>query len=91
MSPDEIEATWHLEGGETPLPECAYDPDLHTGPRFTIEAAEERLAREAVAREVCATCPARRACALYAGETRPTSGIWAARSADELRTLGRAA
>ncbi|MEV0348640.1 WhiB family transcriptional regulator [Nonomuraea sp. NPDC050680] len=83
MSLAEVEAAWRVDG-ETPLPECTYDPELHTGPRLTIETAEERTAREAVAREVCATCPARLFCELYALETRPTSGIWAGRTPAEV-------
>lgn len=86
MSLDEIEATWHLEGGETPLPECTYDPDLHTGPRLAIETSQERAAREAVAREVCAACPALMLCRQYAHQARPTSGIWAGRLAVEMKT-----
>lgn len=83
MSLAEIEATWRVDG-ESPFPECTYDPELHTGPRDTIETAEQRAAREAVAREVCATCPARLFCGLYAMEVRPTFGIWAGRTPAEV-------
>ncbi|MEU7863862.1 WhiB family transcriptional regulator [Nonomuraea sp. NPDC049141] len=83
MSLAELEAVWHVDG-ETPPPECTYDPELHTGPRFTIETSAERAAREAVAREVCATCPARLLCDLYAVKVRPTSGIWAGRTPAEI-------
>ncbi|MET7461093.1 WhiB family transcriptional regulator [Nonomuraea sp. NPDC005501] len=83
MSLAEVEAAWQVDG-ETPLPECTYDPELHVGPRLTIETGEERAAREAVAREVCASCPALHACALYALKARPTSGVWAGRTPDEL-------
>ncbi|WP_431894664.1 WhiB family transcriptional regulator [Nonomuraea sp. bgisy101] len=82
MSLFEVEATWRVDG-EPPLPECTYDPELHTGPRFTIETAAERAAREAVAREICATCPARIFCGLYAMDVRPTYGIWAGRTPAE--------
>ncbi|MFI7438344.1 WhiB family transcriptional regulator [Nonomuraea indica] len=68
----------------TPLPECTYDPELHVGPRRTSETAEQRAAREQVAREVCAECPARRLCELYALRVRPSSGIWAGRTATEI-------
>ncbi|TYB55101.1 hypothetical protein FXF51_46425 [Nonomuraea sp. PA05] len=87
MSLAEVEATWRVDG-ETPLPECTYDPELHTGPRLTIESTEERAAREGVAREVCATCPALLLCGLYALETRPTSGIWAGRTSTEIADHG---
>lgn len=83
MSLAEVEAAWRLDG-ETPLPECTFDPELHTGPRFTIETTEERAAREAVARDVCATCPARLLCGLYAMEVRPTYGVWGGRTPAEV-------
>ncbi|MGW6505118.1 WhiB family transcriptional regulator [Nonomuraea angiospora] len=83
MSLAEIEAAWQVDG-QTPLPECTYDPELHTGPRLTIETTEERTAREAVAREVCATCPALTVCTRYAMEVRPASGVWAGRTAAEM-------
>ncbi|MEV4888755.1 WhiB family transcriptional regulator [Nonomuraea sp. NPDC055795] len=83
LSLAEIEAMWSVDG-EPPLPECTYDPDLHIGPRFAIETTEERAVREAVARDICATCPARTACGLYAAEVRPTGGIWAGRTSAEV-------
>ncbi|MBT2224452.1 WhiB family transcriptional regulator [Nonomuraea sp. NEAU-A123] len=83
MSLAEVETAWRAQDG-TPLPECTYDPELHTGPRLTIETSEERAARESVAREICATCPALMFCELYAMEIRPTSGIWAGRTPTEL-------
>ncbi|MEU7832878.1 WhiB family transcriptional regulator [Nonomuraea sp. NPDC049129] len=85
MSLADLETVWQ-SNAETPLPECTYDPELHTGPRLTIESTEERAAREAVAREVCATCPALLLCELYTRQARPTSGIWAGRTPAELTT-----
>jgi hypothetical protein len=85
MSLADLETVWQ-SNGETPLPECTYDPELYTGPRLTIESTEERAAREAVAREVCATCPALLLCELYARQAHPTSGIWAGRTPAELTT-----
>lgn len=85
MSLADLEAVWQIDG-ETPLPECTYDPELHIGPRLTIESTEERAARETVALEVCLTCPALQLCELYARQTRPTSGIWAGRTPAELTT-----
>lgn len=83
MSLAEIDAAWFVEG-EPPLPECAYDPELHTGPRSTIETTADRQARESVAREVCAACPARSFCDLYATKVRPAYGIWAGRTPAEV-------
>lgn len=64
--------------------ECVYDPELHTGPRATIETAEQTTAREDVAREVCATCPVRARCLARALDVRPRSGVWAAVSAGDI-------
>lgn len=83
MSLPQLETVW-CAGGETPLPECTYDPELHIGPRLAIETGEERAAREAVAREICQGCPARLLCAAYALKVRPRSGVWAGRTAEEI-------
>uniref|UniRef100_UPI001BDCDB5C WhiB family transcriptional regulator n=1 Tax=Sphaerisporangium fuscum TaxID=2835868 RepID=UPI001BDCDB5C len=63
--------------------ECVYDPELHVGPEGG-EPAEEKAAREAVAREVCASCPARLLCGIYAMKVRPISGVWAGMTAAEI-------
>ncbi|MFB9717761.1 WhiB family transcriptional regulator [Planobispora longispora] len=83
MSLAELEAAWPVDG-EIPLPECSYDSELHTGPHATIETAVERAAREAVAREICAGCPAQVFCAAYALKLQPTAGVWAGRTAAEM-------
>ncbi|WP_113705180.1 WhiB family transcriptional regulator [Nonomuraea lactucae] len=88
MSLAEIETTWGGDG-DPPLPECTYDPELHTGPRALIETSAEHAAREAVAREVCATCPASEVCAQYARKVRPTFGIWAGLTAAEIDTYAQ--
>ncbi|GII91159.1 WhiB family transcriptional regulator [Sinosporangium siamense] len=86
MSLTDLEATWRVDT-DLSLPECAYDPELHTGPRMAIEHADDRAARESVARQVCATCPLRPTCAAYAMRVRPTSGVWAGMSAADLPDL----
>jgi hypothetical protein len=88
LSLPEIEAAW-LWKDDPPLPECTYDPELHTGPSHMIETSDERAAREAVAREVCTSCPALQFCYLYALRVRPTSGIWAGRTASEIDTAAQ--
>jgi WhiB family transcriptional regulator, redox-sensing transcriptional regulator len=68
--------------------ECLYDPYLHTGPDvFEHEPKAERLAREAVAKDVCAGCTVTAACLGYALRTRPTCGIWAGLTAAEIGAL----
>lgn len=75
-------------------PACLCDPELFTGPAGIEpedEPADEMAARIAVAREVCAACPVRLACLAYALRTRPTAGVWAGYTAEELAFLGTAA
>ncbi len=62
---------------------CGVDPELHTGPDAD-EPAEERDAREQVAKEVCAGCPARVACLRRALSIAPEVGVWAGFTAAEL-------
>ncbi|HUR06157.1 MAG TPA: WhiB family transcriptional regulator [Nonomuraea sp.] len=67
---------------------CGFDPELHTGPdAFTDEPADERGAREQVAREVCQQCPVLASCLFFALDVRPAAGVWAGLTADELRAL----
>lgn len=68
--------------------ECLYDPELHDGPADRAsETAGERAAREQVAAEVCAACPARTACLRYAIRTRPERGVWGGLTRAEVATL----
>ncbi len=75
-------------------PGCVCDPELFTGPADTEpenEPPEDRAARIAVAREVCALCPVRLACLAYALRTRPAAGVWAGFTPDEITALVAAA
>ena len=75
-------------------PGCLCDPELFTGPTDTEpenEPPEDRAARIAVAREVCASCPVRLACLAYSLRTRPAAGVWAGFTTDEITTLVAAA
>lgn len=75
-------------------PGCVCDPELFTGPadmKPEDEPAQDRAARIAVAREVCATCPVRLPCEAYALRTRPDAGVWAGFTAEEIRFLAAAA
>jgi hypothetical protein len=75
-------------------PGCVCDPELFTGPTGTEpedEPPEDRAARIAVAREVCASCPVRLACLAYTLRTRPAAGVWAGFTADEIAALVAAA
>lgn len=67
---------------------CGVDLELHTGPdTFTDEPADEQAAREQVAKEVCAECPAKVACLRRALRIRPETGVWAGFTAAELSDL----
>ena len=75
-------------------PGCLCDPELFTGPaeiEAEDEPPEDRAARVAVAREVCAACPVRLACLAYALRTRPAAGVWAGFTAGEITALAAAA
>lgn len=65
---------------------CLLDPELHDGPAGA-ESAEERAAREDVAREVCGTCPLAARCLAYALRARPRRGIWAGLTAEQVNNL----
>jgi hypothetical protein len=75
-------------------PGCVCDPELFTGPTDIEpenEPPEDREARIAVAREVCASCPVRLACLTYTLRTRPAAGVWAGFIPDEIAALVAAA
>lgn len=86
MTDEQLASAWGIEG-EPPVPECAYDPEMHTGPEHNAETPGEQAAREEIAREVCATCPALLLCGLYAAEVRPSSGIWAGRTPEQVNQV----
>jgi WhiB family transcriptional regulator, redox-sensing transcriptional regulator len=52
-----------------------HDPTLFFGPN-RFEPKRERLAREAAAKEVCATCPAMQACREHALLHAELYGVW---------------
>ncbi|MFC3983201.1 WhiB family transcriptional regulator [Streptosporangium jomthongense] len=83
MTDEQLAAAWRIEG-EPLAPECAYDPEMHTGPEHGAETPGEQAAREEIGREVCATCPALLLCGLYAAEVRPSSGVWAGRTREQV-------
>jgi WhiB family transcriptional regulator, redox-sensing transcriptional regulator len=75
-------------------PGCLCDPELFTGPADIEpedEPAEDRETRITVAREVCASCPVRLPCLTYALRLRPSTGVWAGFTAEEITGLAAAA
>ncbi|MGW4421930.1 WhiB family transcriptional regulator [Streptosporangium sp. NPDC004631] len=64
------------------------DADLFTAPDvFEPERLTVRRDREAAAKRICLTCPARSQCLAYALDIRPTEGVWAGLSVEEIRAL----
>ncbi|MEU8201527.1 WhiB family transcriptional regulator [Streptosporangium sp. NPDC049046] len=62
--------------------------DLFTAPDvFESEPDTVRQEREAAAKRICRTCPARPQCLAYALDIRPTEGVWAGLSVEEIRAL----
>jgi WhiB family transcriptional regulator, redox-sensing transcriptional regulator len=62
------------------------DPLLFFGPN-RFEQKRERLAREAAAKEVCATCPAIQACREHALAMGEHYGVWGGLGESDRRTL----
>ena len=52
-----------------------------------FEKRGEKLAREAVAKRICAACPVRRPCLDYALETREGHGVWGGLNETERRAI----
>ncbi|OPG04074.1 hypothetical protein B1L11_38615 [Microbispora sp. GKU 823] len=84
-----------LLGGEKPVallaavldagPACkTADADLFTGPDTDDEPDDARQAREAAAKAICRTCPARLACLDYALTAHPREGVWGGFTAEEI-------
>ncbi|RJL29944.1 WhiB family transcriptional regulator [Bailinhaonella thermotolerans] len=62
------------------------DAETFTGPENDeIDRAQEQ--REDAAKAMCASCPARSACLDYALAVKPTAGVWAGYTADEISDL----
>ena len=75
-------------------PGCVCDPELFTGPAGIEpedEPPEDQAARIEVARQVCAVCPVRRPCLVYALRTRPAAGVWSGFTPEEITGLIAAA
>ncbi len=65
------------------------DTSLFFAPNY-FERREEKLAREAKAKAICARCPVREPCLEYALRTRDPHGIWGGLNELERRRLLRA-
>jgi WhiB family redox-sensing transcriptional regulator len=52
-----------------------------------FEKRREKLARESVAKSICATCPVRQPCLDYALTTREAHGVWGGLNETERRAI----
>jgi WhiB family transcriptional regulator, redox-sensing transcriptional regulator len=62
------------------------DSTYYFAPSY-FEKRREKLAREAVAKRICAVCPVRQPCLEYALATREAHGVWGGLNETERRTL----
>lgn len=63
------------------------DPDLFFPP-VEAESSEQRHAREAAAKAVCASCPVRQECLSWALTNRERLGVWGGLTERERSLLG---
>lgn len=64
------------------------DASVFFAPSY-FEKREEKLAREAIAKSICARCPVRLECLEYALATREPHGVWGGLNEMERRALLR--
>jgi WhiB family redox-sensing transcriptional regulator len=80
---DDVEADWLRRAA------CrGEDPSSFFAPAY-FEKRGEKLAREAVAKRLCAVCPVADPCLAYALETREAHGVWGGLNETERRALLR--
>ena len=65
---------------------AARTPRYYFAPSY-FEKRGEKLAREAVAKRICAVCPVRQLCLDYALETREGHGVWGGLNETERRAI----
>jgi WhiB family redox-sensing transcriptional regulator len=70
---------------------CRGDQGVAFYPPVRGERKHERLAREHLAKSICATCPVRVRCLEHAIASDERYGIWGGLTFDERRELGRTA
>jgi WhiB family redox-sensing transcriptional regulator len=62
------------------------DSSYYFAPSY-FEKRREKLAREAVAKRICAACPVEQVCLDYALGTRETHGVWGGLNETERRAI----
>ena len=81
MSAQRVEQSWQIRAA------CRGPQAAVFCPPAAFERKDEKLAREARAKEICRTCPVRQPCLDYAVEIREPHGIWGGLSEAERRPL----
>ena len=81
MSAQRVENEWQLRAA------CRGPQAAVFFPPGTFERKEDKLGREFRAKDICRTCPVRRACLDYALEIREPHGIWGGLNENERKAL----
>lgn len=81
MSAQTLEQTWQVKAACRGPQAAVFFPP----PQF--ERKDEKLAREAQAKDICASCPVRRPCLDYAVDIREPHGIWGGLNEAERKEL----
>lgn len=79
MSAQRVEQSWQIRAA------CRGPQAAVFFPPASFERKEDKLAREARAKDICRTCPVRQPCLEYAVQIREPHGIWGGLSEAERR------
>ena len=81
MSAQRVEQSWQIRAS------CRGPQAAVFFPPASFERKEDKLAREARAKDICRTCPVKEPCLEYAVHIREPHGIWGGLSESERRQL----
>lgn len=81
MSTQQIEEAWQVKGA------CRGPQASVFFPPSSVERKDEKLEREARAKDICRTCSVRKPCLEYALRIREPHGIWGGLNENERKQL----
>jgi WhiB family redox-sensing transcriptional regulator len=81
VSAQRVEDTWQLRAA------CRGPQSVVFFPPATFERKDEKLEREARAKDICRTCPVKEPCLDYAVRIKEPHGIWGGLNEAERRNL----
>ena len=81
MSAQRVEDVWQLRAA------CRGPQSVVFFPPATFERKDEKLEREARAKDICRTCPVKEPCLDYAVRIKEPHGIWGGLNEAERRNL----